>query len=268
MLGTFVPAKSKNSNPWGGSRRRSTSSSPGRNMKVQGDGEDMDRWKMLCNLPAGSLRELTWTNGLPGEGIHDLAGKPFLFGVQHLSLVGNDLGSVDCAPLEWLLKQQRSALTTLDIHDNRILASGLEVLGRGLTHAACKLQYLDIGYNEIAHPGGFLLAKILADAHYNGSVLQALSIAGNPIGTNGIVSMMKVLEKAGRGGLLSQLDLTECNLGTIAIPHLHQLCAARSDLVIHFTGNAVDNSSASGKGGIKITKSLRNLMKDGQLIMS
>ncbi|XP_049333056.1 NLR family CARD domain-containing protein 3-like isoform X6 [Astyanax mexicanus] len=141
----------------------------------------------VLNLENSSLKELDLSNNdLQDSGVELLSA-----GLKILRLASCNLGVKTCENLESVLNLENSSLKELDLSNNDLQDSGVELLSAGLKSSQCKLQILRLSGCMITEKGCCSLASALIS---NPSHLKELDLTYNHPGESGVKLLSARLE--------------------------------------------------------------------------
>ncbi|XP_049333059.1 NLR family CARD domain-containing protein 3-like [Astyanax mexicanus] len=148
----------------------------------------------VLNLENSSLKELDLSNNdLQDSGVELLSAglKSSQCKLQILRLASCNLGVKTCENLESVLNLENSSLKELDLSNNDLQDSGVELLSAGLKSSQCKLQILRLSGCMITEKGCCSLASALIA---NPSHLKELDLTYNHPGESGVKLLSARLE--------------------------------------------------------------------------
>ncbi|XP_049332938.1 NACHT, LRR and PYD domains-containing protein 3-like isoform X7 [Astyanax mexicanus] len=148
----------------------------------------------VLNLENSSLKELDLSNNdLQDSGVELLSAglKSSQCKLQILRLASCNLGVKTCENLESVLNLENSSLKELDLSNNDLQDSGVELLSAGLKSSHCKLQILRLSGCMITEKGCCSLASYLIS---NPSHLKELDLTYNHPGESGVKLLSDRLE--------------------------------------------------------------------------
>ncbi|XP_036416270.1 protein NLRC3-like isoform X2 [Colossoma macropomum] len=163
--------------------------------------------KSVLKLENSSLKELDLSNNdLLDSGVELLSAglKSSHCKLEILRLALCSIGKKTCDHLESVLKLETSSLKELDISNNDLQDSGVEVLSAGLKSSNCKLEILRLSGCMITEVGCSSLAKALSSNH---SHLKELDLTYNHP------------EESGVKLLSARLEDLQCTLNTLRVEH-------------------------------------------------
>uniref|UniRef100_A0A3B1KAZ2 B30.2/SPRY domain-containing protein n=1 Tax=Astyanax mexicanus TaxID=7994 RepID=A0A3B1KAZ2_ASTMX len=140
----------------------------------------------VLNLENSSLKELDLSNNdLQDSGVELLSAglKSSQCKLQILRLASCNLGVKTCENLESVLNLENSSLKELDLSNNDLQDSGVELLSVGLKSSQCKLQIVRLSGCMITDKGCCSLASALIS---NPSHLKELDLTYNHPGESGV----------------------------------------------------------------------------------
>uniref|UniRef100_W5LP45 B30.2/SPRY domain-containing protein n=1 Tax=Astyanax mexicanus TaxID=7994 RepID=W5LP45_ASTMX len=140
----------------------------------------------VLNLENSSLKELDLSNNdLQDSGVELLSTglKSSHCKLQILRLASCHFGGKMCVSLGSVLKLENSSLKELDLSNNDLQDSGVELLCNGLKSSHCKLQILSLSGCMITDKGCHSLASALSS---NPTYMKALDLTYNYPGESGI----------------------------------------------------------------------------------
>uniref|UniRef100_A0A3B1IGR2 NACHT domain-containing protein n=1 Tax=Astyanax mexicanus TaxID=7994 RepID=A0A3B1IGR2_ASTMX len=161
----------------------------------------------VLNLENSSLKELDLSkNDLQDSGVELLSAglKSSHCKLQILRLASCNLGVKTCENLESVLNLENSSLKELDLSNNDLQDSGVELLSAGLKSSHCKLQILRLSGCMITEKGCCSLASALIS---NPAHLKELDLTYNHPGESGV----KLLS--------DRLEDPHCKLETLGVEH-------------------------------------------------
>ncbi|XP_036420714.1 LOW QUALITY PROTEIN: NACHT, LRR and PYD domains-containing protein 12-like [Colossoma macropomum] len=161
----------------------------------------------VLKLENSSLKELDLSNNnLCDSGVELLCAglKSLHCKLEILRLTLCNLGKKTCENLESVLKLEVSPLKELDISNNDLQDSGVEVLSAGLKSSHCKLEILRLSGCMITEEGCSSLASALSE---NPSHLKELDLTYNHPGESGA----KLLS--------ARLEDPRCSLNILRLEH-------------------------------------------------
>ncbi|XP_036416261.1 NACHT, LRR and PYD domains-containing protein 12-like [Colossoma macropomum] len=161
----------------------------------------------VLNLENSSLKELDLSNNdLEDSGVELLSAglKSSQCNLEILRLALCNLGKKTCNHLESVLKLESSSLKELDISNNDLQDSGVEVLSAGLKNSHCKLEILRLSGCMITEKGCAFLASALRTTPSN---LKELDLTYNHPGQSGVKL------------LTARLEDPHCSLNTLRVEH-------------------------------------------------
>uniref|UniRef100_A0A3B1KJS5 B30.2/SPRY domain-containing protein n=1 Tax=Astyanax mexicanus TaxID=7994 RepID=A0A3B1KJS5_ASTMX len=148
----------------------------------------------VLNLENSSLKELDLSNNnLQDSGVELLSAglKSSHCKLQILRLALCNIGRKTCENLESVLNLENSSLKELDLSNNDLQDSGVELLSAGLKSSQCKLQILRLSGCMITDKGCCSLASALI---LNPSHLKELDLTYNHPGESGVKLLSDRLE--------------------------------------------------------------------------
>ncbi|XP_049332968.1 NACHT, LRR and PYD domains-containing protein 12-like isoform X1 [Astyanax mexicanus] len=148
----------------------------------------------VLNLENSSLKELDLSNNdLQDSGVELLSAglKSSHCKLQILRLALCNIGRKTCENLESVLNLENSSLKELDLSNNDLQDSGVELLSAGLKSSQCKLQILRLSGCMITEKGCCSLASALIS---NPSHLKELDLTYNHPGESGVKLLSARLE--------------------------------------------------------------------------
>ncbi|XP_049333066.1 NLR family CARD domain-containing protein 3-like [Astyanax mexicanus] len=148
----------------------------------------------VLNLENSSLKELDLSNNdLQDSGVELLSAglKSSQCKLQILRLALCNIGVKTCENLESVLNLENSSLKELDLSNNDLQDSGVELLSAGLKSSHCKLQILRLSGCMITEKGCCSLASALIA---NPSHLKELDLTYNHPGESGVKLLSDRLE--------------------------------------------------------------------------
>ncbi|XP_036420114.1 NACHT, LRR and PYD domains-containing protein 12-like [Colossoma macropomum] len=163
--------------------------------------------ELVLTLETSSLKELDISNNdLQDSGVEVLSAglKSSHCQLEILRLAFCNLGKKACENLELVLTLETSSLKELDISNNDLQDSGVEVLSAGLKSSHCQLEILRLSGCMITEKGCSSLALAL---NSNPSHLKELDLTYNHPGGSGV----KLLS--------ARLDDPHCSLNTLRVEH-------------------------------------------------
>uniref|UniRef100_W5LP79 B30.2/SPRY domain-containing protein n=1 Tax=Astyanax mexicanus TaxID=7994 RepID=W5LP79_ASTMX len=140
----------------------------------------------VINLKNSSLKELDLSNNdLQDSGVELLSAglKSSHCKLQILRLASCSLGVITCEALGSVINLKNSSLKELDLSNNDLQDSGVELLSAGLKSSHCKLQILRLSGCMITEKGCSSLASALIS---NPSHLKELDLTYNHPGESGV----------------------------------------------------------------------------------
>ncbi len=123
--------------------------------------------------------------------------------ISFLDLSGNEC-TKDAAEGLAVCIGKKPLLTTLNLEENELGSSGLKILTPSISRLE-KLQYLQLNTNEIGSKSATALVKQLMRLHE----IKSIQLNCNAISEDGIAQLTRMLESAGKGGVLGDMD--ECD---------------------------------------------------------
>ncbi|XP_049333070.1 NACHT, LRR and PYD domains-containing protein 3 isoform X2 [Astyanax mexicanus] len=148
----------------------------------------------VLNLENSPLKELDLSNNdLQDSGVELLSAglKSSQCKLQILRLALCNIGRKTCENLESVLNLENSSLKELDLSNNDLQDSGVELLSAGLKSSQCKLQILRLSGCMITDKGCYSLASALI---LNPSHLKELDLTYNHPGESGVKLLSDRLE--------------------------------------------------------------------------
>ncbi|XP_049332995.1 NLR family CARD domain-containing protein 3-like isoform X2 [Astyanax mexicanus] len=148
----------------------------------------------VLNLENSPLKELDLSNNdLQDSGVELLSAglKSSQCKLQILRLALCNIGRKTCENLESVLNLENSSLKELDLSNNDLQDSGVELLSAGLKSSQCKLQILRLSGCMITEKGCCSLASALIS---NPSHLKELDLTYNHPGESGVKLLSARLE--------------------------------------------------------------------------
>ncbi|XP_049332991.1 NACHT, LRR and PYD domains-containing protein 12-like isoform X1 [Astyanax mexicanus] len=148
----------------------------------------------VLNLENSSLKELDLSNNdLQDSGVELLSAglKSSQCKLQILRLASCNLGVKTCENLESVINLENSPLKELDLSNNDLQDSGVELLSAGLKSSQCKLQILRLSGCMITDKGCCSLASALIS---NPPHLKELDLTYNHPGESGVKLLSARLE--------------------------------------------------------------------------
>ncbi|XP_049332943.1 NLR family CARD domain-containing protein 3-like isoform X4 [Astyanax mexicanus] len=148
----------------------------------------------VLNVENSSLKELDLSNNnLQDSGVELLSAglKSSHCKLQILRLALCNIGRKTCENLESVLNLENSTLKELDLSNNDLQDSGVELLSAGLKSSQCKLQILRLSGCMITEKGCCSLASALIS---NPSHLKELDLTYNHPGESGVKLLSARLE--------------------------------------------------------------------------
>ena len=132
----------------------------------------------------------------------------------NLALNANPIGPEGVRALSNLLGP-RSSLVSLSLASCKIENEGLKSLCEAIQSTGCVgLRVLDLSNNNIGIEGTTSLALTLWDGNENNfSTLKELRLSGNPLETEGLVTLMQSLGKE-KNSVLQSLDFSKTRCGS------------------------------------------------------
>uniref|UniRef100_W5KPQ4 B30.2/SPRY domain-containing protein n=1 Tax=Astyanax mexicanus TaxID=7994 RepID=W5KPQ4_ASTMX len=163
--------------------------------------------ELVLNLENSPLKELDLSNNdLQDSGVELLSAglRSSHCKLQILRIALCNIGPKKCENLESVLNLENSSLKELDLSNNDLQDSGVELLSAGLKSSHCKLQILRLSGCMITEKGCCSLASALIS---NPSHLKELDLTYNHPGESGV----KLLS--------AKLEDPHCKLETLRVDH-------------------------------------------------
>uniref|UniRef100_A0A3B1K0U4 NACHT domain-containing protein n=1 Tax=Astyanax mexicanus TaxID=7994 RepID=A0A3B1K0U4_ASTMX len=155
-------------------------------LQILGSVKTCENLESVLNLENSSLKELDLSNNdLQDSGVELLSAglKSSQCKLQILRLASCNLGVKTCENLESVLNLENSSLKELDLSNNDLQDSGVELLSVGLKSSQCKLQIVRLSGCMITDKGCCSLASALIS---NPSHLKELDLTYNHPGESGV----------------------------------------------------------------------------------
>ncbi|XP_062394593.1 uncharacterized protein LOC134082698 [Sardina pilchardus] len=161
-------------------------------------------------LNPSCVKELDVSNNHPGESTQKLLSatlKDPHRKVEALQLAGCKLTDKSCELVASVL-QSPNSLLELDLKNNNLGDSGVQLLSKGLSSPQCRLQALSLQNCSIGEEGFTALASALRS---NPSHMRKLWLMGSKATDSGVKHLSSLLEDP--NCKLEFLDLQNCNIG-------------------------------------------------------
>ncbi|XP_062397871.1 NACHT, LRR and PYD domains-containing protein 12-like [Sardina pilchardus] len=159
---------------------------------------------------SSSLRQLDLTNNHVGDSGVELLST----GLEHpncrletLGLQWCNLTERSCSSLAAALRSNPSSLRQLDLTNNHVGDSGVELLSTGLEHPNCRLETLELQFCSLTVKSCAALSSALRS---NSSSLRQLNLSHNHVGDSGVELLSTGLEHP--NCRLETLGLLKCDL--------------------------------------------------------
>ncbi|XP_036447028.1 LOW QUALITY PROTEIN: NACHT, LRR and PYD domains-containing protein 12-like [Colossoma macropomum] len=144
---------------------------------------------------------------------------PVVKASKRAELYGCNLTEKSCAALSSAISSNFSSLRELDLRNNKLQDSGVELLYARLKNPHCKLEKLELCYCNLTEES----CKVLSSAlHSNFSSLRELNLSDNSLQDSGVELLSAGLENP--HCKLEKLELCDCNL-------TEKSCAALSSVL-------------------------------------
>ncbi|XP_049324616.1 NACHT, LRR and PYD domains-containing protein 12-like [Astyanax mexicanus] len=140
------------------------------------------------------------------EGLRRLL--PVVKITQRALLASCDLGVKSCASLKSVLKLENSSLKELDLSNNDLQDSGVELLSAGLKSSHCKLQILRLASCNLGEKTCESLGSVLKLENFS---IKELDLSNNDLQDSGVELLSAGLRSS--HCKLQILRLASCNLG-------------------------------------------------------
>lgn len=161
-------------------------------------------------------------------------------GIRVLELAANRIGGRGAEAIFEGAKSPHSVLERLSLSSNSIGASATAMRALNemlLVHRG--LQQLDLRHNGIP---GALLAGTLSDGLASCARLAHVSLAGNPIGRNGLTP--KFVESLAMSETLLSLDLSSCALESPGCAQIADVVRSKTLTELNLANNNIDDGGA------------------------
>ena len=166
-------------------------------------------------LLASALRDSLTTLDVVGCGLGPAGAKS----------LAEALGFSD-DPEHMAMASTSSALTSLDLSENRIGDEGASAFGKLLERGCSALSVLALSDNGVGPAGAKDLA---AGAGVEGCPLRNLDLSENRVGNDGAIALALALGRMGAGWGLEQLNLVENNVGDKGVEAIGRSLGVRYD---------------------------------------
>uniref|UniRef100_A0A3B1JA57 FISNA domain-containing protein n=1 Tax=Astyanax mexicanus TaxID=7994 RepID=A0A3B1JA57_ASTMX len=175
----------------------------------------------VLNLENSSLKELDLSNNnLQDSGVELLSAglKSSQCKLQILRLALCNIGRKTCENLESVLNLENSSLKELDLSNNDLQDSGVELLSAGLKSSQCKLQILRLASCNLGVKTCENLESVL---NLENSSLKELDLSNNDLQDSGVELLSAGLKNS--QCKLQILRLASCNLGVKTCENLESV---------------------------------------------
>ncbi|XP_049332930.1 NACHT, LRR and PYD domains-containing protein 12-like isoform X3 [Astyanax mexicanus] len=175
----------------------------------------------VLNLENSSLKELDLSNNdLQDSGVELLSAglKSSQCKLQILRLASCNLGVKTCENLESVLNLENSSLKELDLSNNDLQDSGVELLSAGLKSSQCKLQILRLASCSLGVKTCENLESVL---NLENSPLKELDLSNNDLQDSGVELLSAGLKSS--HCKLQILRLALCNIGVKTCENLESV---------------------------------------------
>ncbi|XP_049332892.1 NACHT, LRR and PYD domains-containing protein 12 isoform X8 [Astyanax mexicanus] len=175
----------------------------------------------VLNLENSSLKELDLSNNdLQDSGVELLSAglKSSQCKLQILRLALCNIGRKTCENLESVLNLENSSLKELDLSNNDLQDSGVELLSAGLKSSQCKLQILRLASCNLGVKTCENLESVL---NLENSSLKELDLSNNDLQDSGVELLSAGLKSS--QCKLQILRLASCNLGVKTCENLESV---------------------------------------------